>query len=215
MDVGPTCPRSVLGAVRRSTLFAIERESKFLQPRVYILSMDKVVSLYAQVLLECAQNLNSIKAVQQDLQSLEEILQTEHQFISIICLPMISKSVLIDICHVMSTHLHLCHLVQKFLQTLAENRRLHLLPQIIHNFKKSHAAALGIIRGRCQTAHPMMQDQIKDLEDTLSLKFHKQVNLSMHINEELLGGFMIYIDNLMLDASLHTKLQKIKTYLGQ
>jgi F-type H+-transporting ATPase subunit delta len=55
---------------------------------------------------------------------------------------------------------------------------------------------------------------MKALKETLKASVGKDVTLSTHIDPGLLGGLIVKVGSRMIDSSLRTKLQNMKTALS-
>lgn len=71
----------------------------------------------------------------------------------------------------------------------------------------------GILEGRIYSALPLSETQVQNLEEAFSRKLGYQVEFTVHIRKELLGGVQVFIKDHLVDASLNTKIDTIKEKL--
>jgi F-type H+-transporting ATPase subunit delta len=100
-----------------------------------------------------------------------------------------------------------------FVQVLAENDRLSLLPEIAAQFEMLKANAEGTLEATITSAQQMTQAQIDDLVGGLKAKFAREVNVQVAVDPELIGGAMITIGDQVIDGSVKGRLQRMSFVL--
>jgi F-type H+-transporting ATPase subunit delta len=100
-----------------------------------------------------------------------------------------------------------------FVQRLAENKRLELLPEITKQFAKMRAAMEKTVAAKVTSAVPLSEEYEKQLIEALSKKLNCQIFLDATVNPSLLGGIIIQIGDKVFDASLHEQLKRIRSSL--
>jgi F-type H+-transporting ATPase subunit delta len=96
-----------------------------------------------------------------------------------------------------------------FVQVLAENDRLALLPEIATQFESLKADAEGTVEATITSAQALNQAQIDDLVAGLTAKFNRAVNVQVAVDPELIGGAVITIGDQVIDGSVKGRLQKM------
>jgi F-type H+-transporting ATPase subunit delta len=96
-----------------------------------------------------------------------------------------------------------------FVQVLAENDRLALLPEIATQFESLKADAEGTVEATLTSAQALTQAQIDDLVAGLKAKFNRAVNVQVAVDPELIGGAVITIGDQVIDGSVKGRLQKM------
>lgn len=102
---------------------------------------------------------------------------------------------------------------RNFVQTLAENRRLGLLPEIAAIFNELKDAEEGIVDVTVTSAAPLDQQQQLTLSEALSRRLKRQIRLHCEIDPALIGGALIQAGDLVIDGTLRTRLDRIATAL--
>ncbi|MEY4585284.1 MAG: hypothetical protein RL497_451 [Pseudomonadota bacterium] len=98
---------------------------------------------------------------------------------------------------------------QNFVQTLADNKRLSLLPEINRlflAFKAEHDKTLDV---EVSTAFEMGAEWQAKLAAALSTKLECKVSLSTHLDKSLLGGAVIRAGDTVIDGSVRGRLAKL------
>jgi F-type H+-transporting ATPase subunit delta len=96
-----------------------------------------------------------------------------------------------------------------FVQVLAENGRLSLLPEIGTQFDALKANAEGTLEATISSAQELTQAQIDDLVAGLKAKFNRAINVQMAVDPELIGGAVIAIGDQVIDGSVKGRLQRM------
>lgn len=96
-----------------------------------------------------------------------------------------------------------------FVQVLAENDRLALLPEISTQFETLKANAEGTLEATITSAQALTQAQIDDLVAGLKAKFNRAVNVQVAVDPELIGGAVIAVGDQVIDGSVKGRLQRM------
>jgi F-type H+-transporting ATPase subunit delta len=96
-----------------------------------------------------------------------------------------------------------------FVNVLAENDRLSLLPEISAQFEALKANAEGTLEATITSAQELTQAQIDDLVAGLKAKFNRAVNVQVAVDPELIGGAVVAIGDQVIDGSVKGRLQRM------
>ena len=100
-----------------------------------------------------------------------------------------------------------------FLQMLAENGRISLLPQIGVQFQVLKNAQLGAADAEITSAFPLDDAQVTQLVGTLEKKFGRKLNPTVTVDPSLIGGVRVLVGDEVLDTSVRAKLQQMHAAL--
>ncbi len=98
---------------------------------------------------------------------------------------------------------------QNFVQTLADNKRLALLPEINRLFLAFKAEQEKTLDVDVSTAFEMSAEWQAKLAEALSGKLMRRVSLSAHLDTSLLGGALIRAGDTVIDGSVRGRLAKL------
>ena len=101
-----------------------------------------------------------------------------------------------------------------FVHTLAENRRLALLPEISQLFDLAKDQEEGVKEAVVYSAFPMDENQISALVQTLGNRFGAKLSARVEIDPSLIGGVRITVGDQVLDASVRGKLDAMAVALN-
>lgn len=102
---------------------------------------------------------------------------------------------------------------ENFLRTLADNRRLHLLPEIAAQFEILRAEIEGVIDVEVIAAHEIAAPQEKRLTAALKQRLGRDVRLHTRIDGSLIGGAIVRAGDLVIDGSLKGRLARLGSAL--
>lgn len=101
-----------------------------------------------------------------------------------------------------------------FLKLIAENRRVSLVHQIALSYIDIYRRANNIRRVQVVSAAPLDPAVEKRIKDLVTAHLNGgTMDFSSVVNPELIGGFIINIDNDRLDASLRHELKELRLSL--
>jgi ATP synthase F1 delta subunit len=96
-----------------------------------------------------------------------------------------------------------------FARSIVEAGRVDCLPAIVERIREIIDIAEGIVRATLVTAQPVNEGELKQITTSLE-KITKRSVLIDHKNEPaILGGFIVRLENKLIDMSLRTKLDAL------
>jgi len=102
---------------------------------------------------------------------------------------------------------------KRFFVEIIRNHRLVALPAIAEEFmhlKTEHEKSIEV---EVTIAMPMTKEQEAALKQSLEKKFNKTVYIESTVDESILGGAIIRIDDLVIDGSVQGRLTQLREYL--
>ena len=102
---------------------------------------------------------------------------------------------------------------KNLLQTVLQNRRLGALPEIAAQFQALKNEQAGFSDAVIHSAFPIDSAALSELGSLLESKFKRKLNLSVVINEELIGGVRVVVGDEVLDTSVKARLEQMKAAL--
>jgi F-type H+-transporting ATPase subunit delta len=100
-----------------------------------------------------------------------------------------------------------------FFNLLAKNKREQFLYSMCLNFLQIFRDKQGIKEAIITTAQPLEKIYSDEILKFLKKKFKLNIELTQQVNPDLIGGFKLRIDDEQIDASISSKLRKIKNEL--
>ena len=98
---------------------------------------------------------------------------------------------------------------QNFIRLLAENRRLHMLPDIAAVFEIQRREAEHTVQAHLVTAYPASETQKDAVIAALKKRLERDIELECSTDPGLLGGAIIHAGDLVIDGSIRGKLERL------
>ena len=99
--------------------------------------------------------------------------------------------------------------LRNFLQLLADNRRLRLLPEIAAQFSALRSEAERIADVEVISASPLSGDESKKLQAALERRLGRAVRLHPQIDKALIGGAIVRYGDFVVDGSLRGRIERL------
>lgn len=97
-----------------------------------------------------------------------------------------------------------------FLLLITQNKREKYIPGIFRNLEDLYRQEEGIKTALFTSAQPVDDSILKQVNGILEKEYKAKVEMSHKVDEDLIGGFVLRIDDNQYDASVSTQLKKIK-----
>jgi F-type H+-transporting ATPase subunit delta len=173
---------------------------------------SRVAIRYARALFEVALENKQLELVETDLGSLKESYEKSQEFSALVDSPVISTEAKQQAFSV-SFKKRLQDITFRFVTLLISKNREMLLMQIVEEFGDLLDQHRGIVRGDIYSVTSLSEEQIKNLVAQLNRMTGKNVLITRHLDESLLGGIVIKLQDKVFDASLRNKLEKLRQNL--
>ena len=98
---------------------------------------------------------------------------------------------------------------RNFVRTLADNRRLALLPEIAALFDELKSEAEGVVDVTVTSAAPLDDSQRVKLVGALERRLGRSIRLQCATDPALIGGAVLRAGDLVIDGSLRSRLERI------
>ncbi len=102
---------------------------------------------------------------------------------------------------------------KSFLSVIVQNRREFTLPNIASQFEAMRAEEEGKIDAELVTARPVTEPQRLQIEQSLSRRLGREVNLQITEDQGLIGGAVLRAGDMVIDASVKGRLATLATHL--
>ena len=102
---------------------------------------------------------------------------------------------------------------RNFLRVILENGRLDVLPEVAVQFRSLVNRQKGSSDAVVYSAFPIEEAALAELGATLEKRFGRKLNLSVEIDETLIGGVRVAVGDEVLDTSVKARLEQMKAAL--
>ncbi len=164
---------------------------------------------YAVALFDLARDGKTLDTVGASLAALKGALAESQDFKALINNPVLSREATGKTIAAVAAAMGLDALTTNFLGVLAQNRRLGQLPAVIRAYETLLSNHKGETRAEIVSAHPLSQDQLDALQQSLKARVGRDVAISAKVDPEILGGLVVKIGSQMIDSSIRTRLNTL------
>lgn len=173
----------------------------------------RAATRYAKAVLELASENNLEEAVQKDMQDIALSISGSKELQQVLKSPILKnsdKKAAVDAIFGKNSNA----LTSKMFGLLADNKRLDLLQDVSNQYTVLYNNQKGIVKAIVTTAFAL-DDALKTkvLNKAKELVGDKQIQLENKIDEKLIGGFVLRIGDVQVDASITNKLNKLRREL--
>jgi F-type H+-transporting ATPase subunit delta len=103
-----------------------------------------------------------------------------------------------------------------FIRLVAAKRRLFFIREMIADYGKLNDRFRGVTRAQVTSAAPLTDEHVAALKDALrAISGGKDVDLEVKLDPSLIGGLVVQLGSRMVDGSLKTKLNAIRTRMKE
>jgi F-type H+-transporting ATPase subunit delta len=102
-----------------------------------------------------------------------------------------------------------------FLQLLAERHRMPALPRIRRAFEALWAEEHKLLSVSVTAAVELDESLVESIGERIAEQTGREVKLSSHVDPEVLGGLVVRVGNMVLDASVRNRLERIRKQVAR
>ena len=176
------------------------------------MDQSKITVRYAKALFALAREKNQIDVFKTDISVVFSVLQSSTDFNFLLESPVVPTSQKIKTIRLIFQG-NIDETTLRFLELIVENKREQHIPGICRNFLDLIRREQGVKTALVTSAGPLSGETVAQLKTLLEKNYKAKVEMSEKVNEELLGGFVLRIDDQQYDASIATQLKKVKETL--
>ncbi|MBV9824665.1 MAG: F0F1 ATP synthase subunit delta [Alphaproteobacteria bacterium] len=165
---------------------------------------------YAAALFDLADEQHALDTVAGDLRELWAMLQTSPDLARLLRSPVLTRDAQGKAIAAIGSQAGLSELTRNFLGIVARNRRLFEIPGMITAFLAQLAERRGEVTAEVTVAQPLDEERQVALTEQLRRAVGSRVTVDIKVNPALLGGMIVRVGSRMVDASLNSRLQRLR-----
>ena len=177
------------------------------------MNQSKITVRYAKALFDVAKEKNVLKEIKEDIQGILAVFAESQDLNYLLTSPVYStsqkKQVLTE-----TFSKKVNQFTSSFLTMLVDNKREAYLKNIALYFNDLVKKDLGIQSVSIKSASELSKDAEATLVKAVKEAYNTDVELETSVDESLIGGFILRVDDKQLDASVATSLRTIKRELS-
>lgn len=174
-----------------------------------------VAGRYATALFELALEQKALDKVRTDLDRFDALVDSSDDLKRLVRSPVFSADEQVKALEPILQKAGIDGIAANFIKLVASNRRLFALPLIIRAFRALVAKHKGEVSASVTVAEQLSDAHLKSLKDALNAVTGKDVDLQVEVDPAIIGGLVVKLGSRMVDTSLRTKLNSIKTAMKE
>ncbi|UDL94779.1 F0F1 ATP synthase subunit delta [Lichenihabitans sp. PAMC28606] len=171
---------------------------------------------YALALFDLAKDSNAIDQVAGDLNTFGTLIDESADLQLLVRSPVFSADEQTRALREILSHVGINGLAANFLKLVASKRRLFAVRGMIADYNKLVDAEKNVTRAQITVAEPLSDQHLADLKAALhDVTGGQTVALDVDVDPEILGGLIVRLGSRMVDGSLKTKLNTLRTRMKE
>jgi F-type H+-transporting ATPase subunit delta len=173
---------------------------------------SKISVRYSRALFQTAVEKNLLDKVYDDMLFISELCrmaEVKEVLESPIIVPSKKRAILLSV-----LNKNVQPLTISLVNLLIKNGREDHLPAVARVFKDETLKYRGITQSTLTTAIAVNEDIRKEIKELITSVFKTKVELKETVDSEIIGGFILKVNDNYIDASVKTKLRRIRNGLS-
>ena len=172
--------------------------------------MDSLYTRYAGALISLAMEDNDLEGYRSDIKDLRQAIKENEGILDVLSSAFIEfdeKERIIDNFYPGRVN------IRNFLKIVVRNNRSHYLIKILNEFIEECNEYLNIKDGTIYSVRKLDEKEIERVEKGIEKRLSCRVELVNVIDERLIGGIKVIVDDKIFDGSIKNKVEKLKDSL--
>ena len=170
--------------------------------------MEEIATVYARSLFEVAKEHDVLDRVHDELAEFADALSEDRTLQVFLFSPYFSSDEKRD--GVRKIVSDADERTLNFLELLAERHRMPVLFRIRREFEALWAEEHQLLPVTVTSAVELDEGLVEDIGNRIQEQTGREVELSSNVDPDVLGGLMVRVGNMVLDASLRNRLERLR-----
>jgi len=168
---------------------------------------------YAKALFQSASEKQILDEVSRDMELLSETCEL-NDFRYMLELPSLQPAQKHKLVNTIFTK-HMSDISLSLINLVIDNKRETYLSGIARNFRTLYRKEKGISSAELLTAMAVDETALMSISELIKKAYDSDVELTSSVDPDVIGGFVLTIEDMRYDASVASKLRKMKKQLLQ
>ncbi|MCB9223832.1 MAG: ATP synthase F1 subunit delta [Crocinitomicaceae bacterium] len=176
------------------------------------MAASKAATRYATALLDLSIEMNLLEKVNADVMMLHDLCNSNKDLLAFFHSPIIQKRRKYEVYQALFNG-KMDKMTIGFLNLITKNGRENIVPEIAESFIQQYRKHKGIVDVYVTSA-VALEPKVKDaIVAKIKTSFKGDVQLHESIDQTLIGGFVVNVDDKQIDASIKSQLTNLKNIL--
>ena len=165
---------------------------------------------YALALYELAKENSELNKVEDGMDGIKTLLSKSSDFKEMILNPTVTKEEKNKVIIKIVDQYNFCQTLKKFLGFLTTKNRLFFLNQIIGSFLDLISSSKRELKAKLLSSKKLSKTELEKIRNELSKDFQSPIKIDYKYDPNLIGGLIIQVGSVMVDASIKSKLRQLQ-----
>ena len=175
--------------------------------------MEEIARVYAEALFESAEEKDKLDDIREQLAEFADAVRDDRDLQQFLFSPYFSTQEKVD--GLENAISGADEEFVNFLELLAEKHRMPAIFRIRNKFEELYAEATKRLEVNVTSAIELDESVVKQVGKEIEKQTGRTVELSSTVDEDVLGGLVLRVGNVVLDASLRNKLEKMRREIAR
>ena len=175
--------------------------------------MEEIATVYARSLFEVAAEQDKLDLVREQLGEFADAVSENRELQIFLFSPYFSTEEKKDGLDRALTDVDPA--VENFLKLLIEKHRMPVIFRIRSEYEQLWEEENKLLPVEITSAVELPEATVKQLGDRIAEQTGRRVELSSHVEPEILGGIVVQVGNSVLDASIRNRLQQLRRQVAK
>jgi F-type H+-transporting ATPase subunit delta len=175
--------------------------------------MEEIAEVYARALFQAAQDHDVVDRIHEELVQVDDALREDNDLQLFFFSPYFTsdekKEAVGRVLEGADERL------VNFLQLLAERHRMPLLSPVRRQFETMWAEENRLLPVSVTSAVELDESLVEDIGRRIQDQTGRRVELSANVDPEVLGGLVVRVGNMVLDASVRNRLEQLRKQVAK
>lgn len=177
--------------------------------QIKFMNNPRLAGRYAKSLLDLAIEQNQVDAVYADMKWIKGVCKSNKDFVALLNSPIIKAGTKETIVNAVIRS-KVSKLTDAFIQLLIKKTRESNLPEIVTAFIDQYNQLKNIRRVKITTAAPVTDTIKENILAAVKSTYQQQLEVETAVNEELIGGYLLETEGVLVDASILRDLRDVQ-----
>ncbi|MFO1102851.1 MAG: F0F1 ATP synthase subunit delta [Methylocystis sp.] len=179
-------------------------------------SLSGVAGRYASALYDLATEKHAADDVAAALDKFQALIDGSDDLKRLVKSPVFSAKEQVKALDAVLDKAQISGVAANFIRLVAAKRRLFVISDMIAAYRRLNDKAKGLVRADVTVAGPLKPDHEAALREALAgVTGGKTVDLNVRTDPSIIGGLVVKLGSRMVDASVRTKLNSIRTRMKE
>ncbi len=175
--------------------------------------MEEIAQVYSRALFEVASEQDSLDRVHDELAAFADAMSGNRELMQFFFSPYFSVTEKKEGLERAVTGASPAF--DNFLQALIERHRMPAIFRIRTEFDSLWDEARKLLAVQITSAIALGEDEVKSLGERIGRQVDRQVQVSADVDPDILGGVVLRVGNVILDASIRNRLEQLRKQVAQ